>query len=166
MVLFLKHILLCRSLLSFFHQGEVHVAAVDIDLGTLYPNSVAQAIALAALFFLECDAVVVDPVAFRQGGDVYQTLYRVGQGDIETEVGDAGNDAVEDLAQVLLHIFSLVAVVAVTLDGDGTDFGVAGLLCRLDNECAETLLDRRSVRVLAVAAENAVDRQIGIAAER
>lgn len=52
MVLFLKHILLCRSLLSFFHQGEVHVAAVDIDLGTLYPNSVAQAIALAALFFL------------------------------------------------------------------------------------------------------------------
>ena len=78
MVLFLKHILLCRSLLSFFHQGEVHVAAVDIDLGTLYPNSVAQAIALAALFFLECDAVVVDPVAFRQGGDVYQTLYRVG----------------------------------------------------------------------------------------
>ena len=99
MVLFLKHILLCRSLLSFFHQGEVHVAAVDVDLGTLYPNSVAQAIALAALFFLECDAVVVDPVAFRQGGDVYQTFYRVGQGDIETEIGDAGNDAVEDLAR-------------------------------------------------------------------
>ena len=66
---------------------------------------------------------------------------------------------------MLLHVLRLVAVVGAPLNGDGTNFRVAGACGSLYNEAVVHLVHGISIGILAVAAEDPVDCQVGITAD-
>ena len=80
--------------------------------------------------------------------------------------GDGGDDAVQLLAEELLHILGLVAVLAVPFDAHGADLLLAGPVRRLDDEVPEALLDVLPAHPGEVGGHDTVDQQVGIPADR
>src|SRR5690348_12947665 len=107
------------------HQPEIDPTILHAGAQHLDAHFVAQAEDRAGAFAAQFMATRIElVVVVAQLGDVHQPRHlRLGQLDEQSERGDAGDDAIELRADVLLHPGALVAVVDVALGFLRTPFG-------------------------------------------
>ena len=128
-------------------------------------KAVADCPAAAGQWVVQGDAIDHLRRTGAQRLGTHQPLDGVIQHDINAERGHGGDDALGGLAQMLAHIFRLIAILAAALDRHGDQLTLAGGLRGARGKFGPAAAAVLRGGALAIGGENAVNGKIGVAAD-
>ena len=126
----------------------------------------SQRVGSTAESFGEGHRLGVVILSLREGADVDQSFYGIRELSVEAELSDTGYSGLKDLSDMGLHVFCLVAVLALTLDSYCLYFGGRGAFSGIYCESGIALVEPLVVVACKYIGDYAVYSKVRIAADR